>query len=392
MAGRVVLIGEDRQVHLIDSDGERPQALTVDWSKQLMASRWGEPAPPSTAWIWPVWSPDGVWVAAFEIPYDDDAAGPAQLQLLSTDGVRQVALFTLTDEAPLYAAWSPDGSRLAVLTQPTDGSLNLHQVAVDRPGVSRVLEQGAPLFFSWAPEGQQISVHVGGRRAGRVIVRDALGDGADLTPSASPGLYCAPIWIGGRLVFVEGQSGLRGVVLSANADGSDPREVARLVGLAAITPAFDGERLLLGVAQDGEGGAYDTVRLIHLSSGEDVLVNDEPCLAFFWSAARQSLLYVRVDRDRGHLSWHERRVGAPPRALCRFIPTREMLFHLHYFDQLSLTHPLVSADGATLAFAGTLVEDDADPSGGPQIYALDLDGEEGPRPLAAGAYACVCPR
>lgn len=392
MAGRVVLIGEDRQVHLIDSDGGRPQALTVDWSKQLMVSRWGEPTPPSTAWIWPAWSPDGVWVAAFEIPYDDDAAGPAQLQLLSTDGVRQVALITLTDEAPLYAAWSPDGARLAVLTQPADGALNLHHIAVDRPGVSRVLEQGAPLFFSWAPEGQKVSVHVGGRRAGRVIVRDAQGDGADHTPSASPGLYCAPIWVGGRLVFVESRGGLAGVVLSANVDGSDPREVARCVGLAAITPTFDGSRLLLGVAHDGEGGAYDAVRLLDLRSGDDVLVSDEPCLAFFWSRARESLLYVRVDRDRGHLSWHERRVGAPPRALCRFIPTREMLFHLHYFDQLSLTHPLLTADGATLVFAGTLADDDANPTGTPQIYALDLDGEEGPRPLAAGAYACVCPR
>lgn len=152
---------------------------------------------------------------------------------------------------------------------------------------------------------------------------------------------------------------------------------------------FDGERLLLGVARDGEGGAYDTVRLIDLRSGEDVLVNDEPCLAFFWSAARQSLLYVRVNRERGHLSWHERRLGAPSRTLCSFIPTREMLFHLHYFDQLSLTHPLVSADGATLVFAGSLI--DADEPGVPQIYALDLDHEEGPRPLAAGAYACVCP-
>ncbi|MEY3213548.1 MAG: hypothetical protein RIT28_4029, partial [Pseudomonadota bacterium] len=251
---------------------------------------------------------------------------------------------------------------------------------------------GAPLFFSWAPEGRLIGVHVGGRRDGRVIVRDAVGDGADLTPSASPGLYCAPIWIGGRLVFVEREGGLSGVVRSANADGSDPREITRCAGLAAITPAFDGDRMLLGVARDGEGGAYDTVRLLDLRSGEDVLVIDEPCLAFFWSAARQSLLYVRVNRDQGHLSWHERRLGAPSRSLCRFIPTRELLFHLHYFDQLSLTHPLLSADGATLVFAGTLTDGDADASGVPQIYALDLNHEEGPRPLAAGAYACVCPR
>jgi hypothetical protein len=180
-------------------------------------------------------------------------------------------------------------------------------------------------------------------------------------------------------------------VVSANADGSDPHEVARCAGLAAITPAFDGDRLLLGVAHDGEGGAYDTVRLVDVRSGEDLIVNDDPCLAFFWSAARQTLIYVRVDRDRGHLSWHERRIGAPPRVLCRFLPTREMLFHLHYFDQLSLTHPLLTADGATLVFAGALAEDDADASGAPQVYALDLDADEGPRPLAAGAYACVCP-
>ncbi|MCK6525918.1 hypothetical protein L6R49_31325 [Myxococcota bacterium] len=392
MPGRVVLIGGDHQAHLIDSDGGRPLALTVDWSKQLMLSRWGEPATPSTAWLWPAWSPDGAWVAAFELPHDDDAAGPAQLQLLSTDGVRQVALLTLTDEAPLYAAWSPDSAGLALLTQPAEGALNLRTVLMSRPGESRLLEQGAPLFFSWAPSGAAVSVHVGGRRDGRVIVRDALGDGADLTPSASPGLYCAPIWIGERLVFVEGLGGLSGAIISARGDGSDAREVARCQGLAAITPAFDGERLLLGVARDGEGGAYDVVRLLDLRTGEDMIVNEDPCLAFFWSAARRSLIYARVDRARGHLSWHERPLGGPARALCQFIPTREQLFHLHYFDQLVLTHPLLTADGATLIFSGTLAGPGADAAGAPQVYALDLDGEEGPRALAPGAYACACPR
>lgn len=379
-------------MHLAHSDGGRVVALTEDWSKRLLLTRWGEPPPPSTAWVWPVWSPDGAWVAAFEIPHDDDAAGPARLQLLSTDGVRQVELLTLTDEAPLYAAWSPDGAGLAVLTQPPEGPLNLTHVAVDRPGVSRLLEQGAPLFFSWAPEGRRVSVHVGGRREGRVIVRDASGDGEDLTPSASPGLYCAPIWVGGRLVFVEGGGGLNGVVMSAAADGGDARAIARCAGLAAITPAFDGDRLLLGVARDGEGAAYDEVRLIDLQTGEDRIVHDAPCLAFFWSGPRQSLVFAQVDRAGGHLSWHERRLGAPARALCRFIPTREQLFHLHYFDQLSLTHPALTADGATLLFAGTLAGDDADGAKAPQVYALDLDDDEGPRALAAGAYACACPR
>ncbi len=58
---RFAYIGRDRQVHLGDPATGRTQPLTA--AVPGNDRPWGALATRRDAWSWPVWSPDGAWVA-----------------------------------------------------------------------------------------------------------------------------------------------------------------------------------------------------------------------------------------------------------------------------------------------------------------------------------------
>ena len=125
-----------------------------------------------------------------------------------------------------------------------------------------------------------------------------------------------------------------------------------------------------------------------IANGELTRLHDEESLAFFWSSEGQQLLYARVEASDKCLAWCSVRPNESTTRLCPFIPSREMLFYLHFFDQFVHSHRLVSPDGRHLVFAGHRPGEVSGPS---RIWVKDLRTELPPRALAEGCFACFNP-
>ena len=84
-----------------------------------------------------------------------------------------------------------------------------------------------------------------------------------------------------------------------------------------------------------------------------------------------------------------RRRGGCHFGIASFWPTREYMFFLHFFDQYSLSHPVVSPDGSTLVYAGfPASRGQADLSDSPRIFLLDTrHAQAEPVEIAEGSFA-----
>jgi Tol biopolymer transport system component len=88
---------------------------------------------------WPTWSPDGRTVAAFRIARE---GGDSRVVLCVPGSVSEVEGASIGDRMPIYLQWSPDGQRLAVLSQGGD-ELVLEEMGAARPDRLRPLLRGS---------------------------------------------------------------------------------------------------------------------------------------------------------------------------------------------------------------------------------------------------------
>ncbi len=402
MRGAIAYVGADKQIHLIGADGTGDRQLTLSPGSNPLL--WGQPGLRPTSHTWPGWSPDGQRLICFELPDGEDLSDPVRVQVLDVDGLRQQELLSISGRLPVYAAWSPTGDGALILSQEQD-HLSLGWVALDRPGELRLIEEGAPLFFSWHPHPGRVLIHVGevhrgaGPR-GRLVVRDVRGRQPDELLPQHPGNYCVPIPAGDHLVQVDTSTpdrpGEVNRLLRTRLDGSEPRALLEFSGLGAIVPAPERGAVIFSAAPDGESTPYRGATLIPLDGGGPRRLMDQDCLAFFWSPIG-ALVYARVLPEANCLSWSCVLPGGEPRELARFWPSREMLFYLHFFDQFSRSHSLLSPDGSTLVFCGRLLgggdalpgRPGSDGEGSRVLLADIVSGEL--RAIARGSSACFSP-
>jgi dipeptidyl aminopeptidase/acylaminoacyl peptidase len=390
LTNRIAYIGDDHQLWVMNIDGTGRRAVTI--ATQALGG-WGSRAGVETN-AWPCWSPNARWLACFRSTQGEDSGGPSSLHAIEVDGVEERVLAELSGDLPIYSQWSPDGSKVAILAQSED-ELTLQVCALADLGKKRLVDEGAPLFFSWVPATDGLLIHAGNKngRPSRLMVRQPY-HGEDCLYPSTPGSFCTPVFAGGRAFFVS-SNGKAAVIQSCAPDGSDLREHVAMDGLVALLPSPDGSQLAVAAAVGGEMTPYDGVYLLPLEGGELRRVVEEPLLAFFWEADGGGLLHVSVDARRQTLWWWRTRFDeGTSRRLAPFWPTREQMFHLHFFEQYAGSHANLTADGQTLIYCGH-----ADPRGpqagesGPQVFALDLRQPSAPPlPIAAGSFAVAAPR
>lgn len=391
---RLAFVGLDRQIHLTDTAGAEPVSLTAPLPP---GGAWGMLARPQEGWSWPTWSPDGEWLAAFCVEGGDQESGPVRVVALSIDGVRQVEWAHLPNMSPIYLQWHPKGDALSVLTQ-QGSELVLSLLRRTRLGQVRPIEQGVPLFFNWTPDGARVLIHVGGKDdpAGRLILRDPMGDGEDILFERAPGSFCAPVFPGNRAVVALRRADGTSEVVACDPDGSNPVVLASKRGLMAVLPAPGGSPwLAVACAPKGESTPYRGIELIHAETGETRALTTSDCLAYFWSPAGDYVLYAVVDSDANCLLWNmvlaESGETVP---LGSFWPTRDILFFLHFFDQYAQSHSIISPDGRYVAFAGYPAGGgQADLSSPPRIYLKDVrDPAKPAEAVGRGSFAVFAPR
>ena len=390
-AARLAYVGTDRQLHVVRADGSGQHQVSYPGVGSALLM-WGG-SKGGDACAWPTWSPDGRWLACFRSTQGSGEEPRVQVSAVEVEGVQERLLEEIASGLPLYARWSPDGAALGVLVQRQE-ALDLRVCELNEVGRHRLVDEGPPLFFSWMPDSSRVLVHAGGASGKRLVLRDARGNGEDIPLLDAPGGFCTPMLAGERVLVAE-ETGEGSTVVSLEMDGTSPEALVTRPGLLAFVPDPTGRWLAFTHVHESRG-PYDGLEVLALdgSSGPR-RVKNSPCLAFAWLPDGKGLLTVDVDEPAKRLWWTLHGVeSGESRRLAPFRPTREMMFHLHFFEQFVHSHPLVSPDGRYLVYA-TYEHADGDPdapNGTPHITVLDLhDPDAAPVAIAAGRYAVFAP-
>ncbi|MFK7930719.1 MAG: hypothetical protein AB8H79_21230 [Myxococcota bacterium] len=388
----IATISSARQVHVIDVFGrDRPQ--TAGGDPALMWGSWTPGGSVAAAHSWPTWSPDGTKIACFSISEDSGPGGDgdAHVLILNVDGVESLAVSDLQGRLPIYLFWSPSGSNLAILTQhlsPDGDRLQLTTAKADQPDSEIRLAEGTPLFFTWA--GSRVAAFIGEAETGdaRLAVMHPQNKGPTTLLPGRPGNFCAPVWAGGKLVYVL-QNGARATIVAAGLDDAEPEVIETVSGLVALVRSPDGRRLARAVAPSGDGTPYQDLAFIDLETRAVHVLLKEPCLAFFWLPDGSAIITARVDTERNLMRWHRVGLDGTIDSICDIYPTRDFGFYLRFFEQYAQSHHIIDPTSQSLLIAGG-VHGQGDPHQNSALWEVPIGGGT-PRELADAVFGVYGP-
>ena len=238
----------------------------------------------ATVFRFPAFSPDGSRLAVVGGAVDRSGVfvfdvGPSPG---SPDAQPPRAVYSSGEHGVIYFAWSPDGETVGFLTGELD-TLALRVVGADGLGIDRVVARGQPIYWDWFDD-SSLLVHSGG--SGPEAFLGSLEPDGTLVSGASrvPGAFQAPgISHDGRHVaFVTLDSDGR-TVLALEARGGHGR-TAISVGRAASfgwSPVADDLAFIDGGGAAGLG--LGALQIAEASTGDARMILDEAVAAFFWS-------------------------------------------------------------------------------------------------------------
>jgi TolB protein len=351
---------------------------------------------------WPTWATDGR-LAYFRLSFTRDGQVTATDAFVSPNGVDAGSeLYHGDREVFNYAYWSPQNCDatercrdLAVLlSRPSARGLAVELVRdTGEAPESATAGVGLPFYYSWSPDGAQMLWH---RGEDQLDIYDVNAGDISETLDAHPGTFSAPAWspVDDRLLFAAQAADGDTTDLVIRANGEQQTLASGVDGFSAFQWSPDGNYVAYTVDQ-GVLFVLDAV------SGETVArAPTTGVLAFFWSPDSTKIAYVSLAAPPGTFS-ADSGSGARQAALVQeatglmwsvlsidtgetrgyttFLPTRDMLYLLTYFDQFAQSHRIWSPDSRHLIY-GEVTEDNQ-----PVLTLLDVTSEESvPLTIAEG--------
>ena len=181
----------------------------------------------------PVWSPDGTRIAFLQSPEEPDVYSPApvlwELYVMAADGTDRR---WLTKGVGLFPpVWSPDGRRLAYISDQETGPRSLGRVEVVDVDTWQVTRIGATSAVpAWSPDGRELALGSMDEGGPAVLAVGTDGSGMHTVWASEAGADAAPVtqlaWSpdGTALVFVTDQ------VFIINPIAGDPRRLIKPMG------------------------------------------------------------------------------------------------------------------------------------------------------------------
>lgn len=182
----------NNQIYVMDENGNNPNRLTTDYennspiwlpdSKQIAflttdgeglwwwriiniashaVSQFSEPSY-DFFFQTPAWSLDGQYIAYMSLLEQQQRNdGSSQIHIKNVDGSSDIAL-TNDTWANIHPVWSPDGKRIAFLSE-RDGKYNMFALYVMNNNGTNLQKLTEPIYsenvtFSWSPDGQQLAI------------------------------------------------------------------------------------------------------------------------------------------------------------------------------------------------------------------------------------------
>lgn len=382
MTHPIAAIAPDRSVCTIDAEGKRTNHSSVDLP--LMWASWDVQGTDSAPFSWPTWSPNARQIACFRLP--GRGRKTAAVYLMDVDGVQATELADLGDRLPIYLFWSPDGERLALLSQ-SGSKLTLSVLDPSQPGREVSLATGSPLFFCWAGD-RHLAAFVGSDEGPRIVRYHAGGRGPDHILPGRPGNFCAPLFVDERVIYVHHEPGQTHLVSAAH-DDAEPHFIESLSGLVSMVPCGDSTRIARAIAPDGDATPYRQLGLVDVRTGEVVELSDEPCLAYLPAPDGSFVITAQVDTAANLLRFRRVDLDGTSQVIAELYPSRDLGFYLRFFEQYGQSHHLIDPSSRHLLLSGTLLGHQ-DASGEGKLWQIDVRNGDA-RNLGPGVFGVYAP-
>ncbi len=240
---------------------------------------------PDVAFSFPAWSPDGSRIAVIATTADDTAVDVFTPPADGSSPTDPTIVYHSVDQAPFYLYWAPDGRRLTFLTNEPTG-LALRIAPADASAPAATVRTGTPLYWEWsAPD--RLLVH-SGVEGGDGFFGEVGLDGRSLEPAAvAAGAFRAPALTSDARfrAFSSPATATPEQVIVESTDHTI-RHAVDVYGAAALSFGPGGDALAF-IAPSARAGELDVpvgpLRLVHAVTGEVRTLLDASVVAFFWS-------------------------------------------------------------------------------------------------------------
>jgi Tol biopolymer transport system component len=184
--------------------------------------------------IHPAWSPDGskiLFVSTRNDPYYASCDYWCyEIYTMNLDG-SGVTRLTYNSDVDFSPVWSPDGSKIAFMSNRASGYYDVFVMNADGSSVTNLTNSlGGDADPDWSPDGSKIAFRTDRDGDWEVYVMNADGSGVTRLTN-SPGWDSAPAWSpdGSKIAFESGRDGDSGVYVM-NSDGSQQTRLTYSAG------------------------------------------------------------------------------------------------------------------------------------------------------------------